>query len=39
MYKFSIASIIKNESPYILEWIAYHLSIGVEHFYIADNCS
>ena len=39
MYKLSVGAIIKNESTYILEWIAYHLLVGVEHFYIADNCS
>ncbi len=39
MYRLSIGAIMKNESSYIIEWIAYHLLIGVEHFYIADNCS
>jgi hypothetical protein len=33
---FSIAAIIKNERN-ILEWIEYHLLVGVEHFYIYDN--
>jgi hypothetical protein len=35
-YDLSIAAIIKNEE-YILEWIAYHLMVGVQHFYIYDN--
>ncbi|MDR0410387.1 MAG: glycosyltransferase family 92 protein [Treponema sp.] len=36
-YELSIAAIVKNESPYILEWIEYHRIVGVEHFYIYDN--
>ncbi|AQQ66944.1 hypothetical protein Mag101_04300 [Microbulbifer agarilyticus] len=34
-----VAAIFKNEFEYILEWIAYHQLIGVDHFYIADNVS
>lgn len=34
-----LAAIFKNEYPYILEWIAYHESLGVDKFYIADNVS
>ena len=31
---------MKNEAPYILEWIAYHRAIGVDHFLIYTNdCS
>lgn len=31
---------MKDEAPYILEWIAYHKSIGVDHFLIFTNdCS
>lgn len=31
---------MKNEGPYILEWIAYHQAIGVGHFLIFTNdCS
>lgn len=37
--KVGVAAIFKNEYPYILEWIAYHQSIGVDKFYIADNTS
>ena len=33
----SIASIIKNEAPYLPEWIEYHKMLGVEKFYIYDN--
>lgn len=35
----SICSIFKNEHPFILEWLAYHRCLGIEHFYIADNSS
>lgn len=38
-YQVSIVCIVKNESPYISEWIRYHQSIGVDHFYIYDNDS
>jgi len=34
-----VAAIMKNERPYILEWIAYHRAIGVDCFFIADNDS
>ena len=33
----SICAVFKNESPYLKEWIDYHLEIGVEHFYLYDN--
>jgi len=38
-YELSIVAIVKNEVDYLIEWIAYHKLIGVEHFYIADNTS
>ncbi|MGB1213131.1 MAG: glycosyltransferase family 2 protein [Pikeienuella sp.] len=35
-----IISSMKNEGPYILEWIAYHQSIGVKSFLVYTNdCS
>jgi hypothetical protein len=33
----SIVTIVKNEVPYIAEWIEYHLLAGVQKFYIYDN--
>ena len=33
----SIAAIMKNEGQYIVEWIEYHLLLGVSKFYIYDN--
>lgn len=32
-----IVGCMKNEAPYILEWIAYHRTIGVDHFLIYTN--
>ena len=34
-----IAAIVKNEAPYLREWIAFHREIGVTDFFIADNDS
>ncbi len=35
-----IVGCMKNEAPYILEWVAYHRSIGVDNFLIYTNdCS
>lgn len=39
MTRLAIGAIFRNEGPYILEWIAYHQAIGVDHFIIADNDS
>ncbi|MDR2475668.1 MAG: glycosyltransferase family 92 protein [Bacteroidales bacterium] len=33
----AIITKVKNEAPYILEWIEYHKLIGVERFVIYDN--
>lgn len=35
--RFLVISAMKNEGPFILEWIAHHLSIGVGHFLIYTN--
>lgn len=35
----TMTATIKNESPYLAEWIAYHILQGVEHIYIYDNFS
>lgn len=35
----SIAAIVKNEAPYIQEWIEFHRLIGITKFYIFDNDS
>ncbi len=36
-YNLAITAILKNEGPYLKEWIDYHLAAGVEHFYLYDN--
>lgn len=33
----TVAAVMKNEGPYVLEWLAWHRMIGVERFIIADN--
>lgn len=38
-YYLSVAAIMKNEKPYLKEWLEYHLLQGVEHFYLCDNDS
>jgi hypothetical protein len=32
-----VAAILKDEGPYLLEWIAYYRVLGVQHFFLADN--
>mgnify|MGYP002280373457 CR=1 FL=1 len=32
-------AIVKNECPYLVEWLAHHRCLGIDHFYIADNGS
>lgn len=36
-YYLSVAAIMKNEKPYLKEWLEYHLLQGVDHFYLCDN--
>lgn len=38
-YFLSVTAIMKNEKPYLKEWLEYHLLQGVEHFYLCDNGS
>ena len=35
--RLAIGAILKNEGPYILEWVAYHRVLGIERFFLADN--
>jgi hypothetical protein len=37
--KLAVCAIFKNEAPFLLEWIAYHLAVGVSHFVLYDNDS
>lgn len=36
-YYLAVCAIAKNEGPYFKEWVEWHLSKGVEKFYIYDN--
>lgn len=38
-YKVSLCLIFKNEAPFLKEWLDYHLTVGVEHFYLYNNNS
>ncbi len=39
-YSRTIVTVMKDEAPYILDWVAYHLAIGFTHFVILTNdCS
>ena len=35
----AIVAILKNESPYVLEWVEYHRSIGFQKFFLYNNDS
>jgi hypothetical protein len=35
----STLAVVKNEAPYIAEWLEYHLLVGFEHFWLIDNDS
>lgn len=38
-YRISLCLIFKNEAPFLKEWIDYHLTIGIDHFYLYNNNS
>ena len=37
LYDLAVVAIMKNEAPYVKEWLDYHLLAGVDHFFIYDN--
>lgn len=37
--KIALVGIVKNEGPYLREWIEYHKLLGISKFYIYDNSS
>lgn len=39
MYYLTACAVVKNEAPYLREWLEYHIIQGVEHFYIYNNVS
>lgn len=34
-----MAIIVKNEGPYLIEWLAHHSLMGFDHFYVVNNDS
>ncbi len=38
-YNLSICGIMKDEGPYLVEWLEFHKLVGVEKFYLYDNSS
>ncbi len=38
-YYLSVVAILKDEALYIKEWLDYHISMGVDHFYLYNNDS
>jgi len=38
-HKLSIVAIMKNEGPYLKEWLDFHILVGIEKFYLYDNDS
>ena len=38
-YRISLCLIFKNEAPFLKEWLDYHLTIGIDHFYLYNNSS
>ena len=39
LHDLAVVAILKNEAPYLKEWLDYHLAAGVDHFYLYDNDS
>jgi hypothetical protein len=37
--RLGVTVIVRDEAPYLPEWLAYHHALGVEHFFIYDNGS
>jgi len=38
-FSLSLCAILRDEAPNVLEWVAFHRLVGIEHFYIYDNGS
>ena len=39
LHDLAVVAILKNEAPYLKEWLDYYLAAGVDHFYLYDNDS
>lgn len=35
----SLCTMVRNEAPYMREWIEFHRLVGIEHFFVYDNLS
>jgi Glycosyltransferase family 92 len=38
-FALSVCAIMKDEGPYLREWLEFHRLVGVDHFYLYDNGS
>ncbi len=39
LHELAVAAIMKDEGPYLQEWLDFHIWAGVSHFYLYDNGS
>jgi hypothetical protein len=37
--RLAIGMVFRDEADYLIEWIEYHRLVGVNHFYLYNNCS
>jgi Domain of unknown function. len=35
--RYMIVTPMKNEGPYILDWVAHHMALGFDHFFVVTN--
>ncbi len=38
-FKVSVGAILRDEAPNVMEWIAFHRTVGIDHFFLYDNDS
>lgn len=39
LFRLAVVAMVKNEGRHLEEWLAYHILLGCEHFYLFDNGS
>ena len=37
MYYLSVGAVFREENPWLVEWLEYHIFVGVEHFFLYNN--
>lgn len=37
LHDLAVVAVMKNDEPYLKEWLDYHLAAGVDHFFLYDN--